>query len=151
LHSAGVVVRNLCLVPHEFSLSQKAERIGMAVELQYVLQFAKHRAWQYFLTGNELWFCYTIDHDRLSISDGEEVPTRPRGMMASRKRMLTVFLPPLGFAFVEIPPKWIPFDLQYFCSDILSGIAQNRPSKTSEDWRRRMVVHLDNAYRQVHD
>jgi hypothetical protein len=45
LHSAGFAVRNLRLVRHEFSLSQKAERVGMAIELQQVIQSAKHRAW----------------------------------------------------------------------------------------------------------
>jgi hypothetical protein len=44
LHSAGFVVRNLPLGPHELSFSQKAERVGMVIELQQVLQSAKHRA-----------------------------------------------------------------------------------------------------------
>jgi hypothetical protein len=33
LHFAGFVVHNLCLVPHELSPSQKAERVGMAIKL----------------------------------------------------------------------------------------------------------------------
>jgi hypothetical protein len=37
LHSAGFVLRNLPLVTHGFSPSQKAERVGMAIELQQVL------------------------------------------------------------------------------------------------------------------
>jgi hypothetical protein len=43
LHSAGFVVRSLRLVPHGFSPSQKAGRVGMAIELQQVLKSAKHR------------------------------------------------------------------------------------------------------------
>jgi hypothetical protein len=77
LYSTGFV-HNLRLVPHELSPSQKAERVEMALELQQVLQSAKHRAWSYFLTGDESWFYYTIDHCHMRIPDGEVVPTRPR-------------------------------------------------------------------------
>jgi hypothetical protein len=59
--------------------------------------------------------------------------------------MLTVFWSPLGFSLVEILPKEILFDSQYFCSNVLSAIVQNQPSETPEDRRRRMVVHFDNA------
>jgi hypothetical protein len=39
--------------------------------------------------------------------------------------MLTVFWSPLGFSFVEILPKGIHVDSQYFCSSVLSAIVQN--------------------------
>jgi hypothetical protein len=117
----------------------------MAGDLQQVLQSAKLRAWWYFLTGEESWFHCTVDHDYLWILDGEEVLTRPRRTIASPKRMLTVFWSPLGFSLVEILPKGIHCDSQYFCSNILSAIVQTRPSETPEDRRRRTVVHFDNT------
>jgi hypothetical protein len=71
-------MQNLRPVPHELSPSDKRERVGTAMELQQGLQSAKHRAWWYFLTSDESWFYYTIDHDHMWIRDREEVPTRPR-------------------------------------------------------------------------
>jgi histone-lysine N-methyltransferase SETMAR len=59
--------------------------------------------------------------------------------------MLTIFWSPLGFSLLEILPKRIHFDSQYFCSSNLSAIVQNRQSETHEDRRRRMVVHFDSA------
>jgi hypothetical protein len=53
----------------------KAEQVGMVIELQQVLQSAKHRVWRYLLTGDESRFYYTIDHDHMWVLDGEEVPT----------------------------------------------------------------------------
>jgi hypothetical protein len=44
-HSAGFIIRNLRVVPHELSPSQKAERVRMAIKLQQVLQSPKHHAW----------------------------------------------------------------------------------------------------------
>jgi hypothetical protein len=48
-------------------------------------------------------------------------------MIASPKRMLAVFLSPLGFSLVEILPKGIHFDSQYFYYNILSVLVQNQP------------------------
>jgi histone-lysine N-methyltransferase SETMAR len=59
--------------------------------------------------------------------------------------MLTIFWSPLGFFLVEILPKGIYFDSQYFCPNVLFAIVQNRPSEIPGDRRRRMVVHFDNA------
>jgi hypothetical protein len=64
------------------------------------------------------------------IPDGEEVQTRPRRMISGPKRMLAVFWSPLGFILVETLPEGIRFDSQYFCSNILSAIVQNRRSET---------------------
>jgi hypothetical protein len=48
LHAAGYVLRHLQLVPHTLSVSQKATRIGMAIQLKNVIGSAKHRGWRYF-------------------------------------------------------------------------------------------------------
>jgi histone-lysine N-methyltransferase SETMAR len=59
--------------------------------------------------------------------------------------MLTVFWSPLSFSLSEILPTGIRSDSQYFCSNILFAIMQNRRSEAPEDRRRRMVLHFDNA------
>jgi hypothetical protein len=121
----------------------------MPIELQEMLQSAKHRAWWYFLTGDELCFYYTIGYAHMWSPDGEEVLTRLRRTMASPKRTLTFFWSPLGLSLVEIPLKGILFDPQYFCSHIFSAIVQNRLSETAEDRRRKMGVHFDTVIRHT--
>jgi hypothetical protein len=81
----------------------------MAIELQQILQSAKHRTWRYFLTGDEPWFYSTIEQDFMWIPDGGEVQTRPRRTISSPKRMMTVFLSRLVFSHVEISQKGIQF------------------------------------------
>jgi hypothetical protein len=56
LHAAGYVLRHLRLIPHTLSVSQKATRVRMAIELKNVIESAKHRSWRYFLTGDESSF-----------------------------------------------------------------------------------------------
>jgi hypothetical protein len=123
----------------------KAERVGMAIELQQMLQSPKRRTWRCFLTRDESWLYYTINHDHMWIPDGEELPTRRKRTVPSPKRMLTIFWSPLGFSLVEILPKGIIFDSRCFCFNALSAVVQNRPSGTPEDRRRKMLVHFDNA------
>jgi histone-lysine N-methyltransferase SETMAR len=145
LRTAGYIVRNLHLVPHTLSPAQKAQRVTMAIELQQMVRLAKHRSWRYFLTGDESWFYFAIDHDHMWLPEGAHAPTRPRRTIASPKRMLTVFWSPLGFSLVEILPKGERFNAEYFCLQILAGIVDRRPVETAEDMKRKMVLHFDNA------
>jgi hypothetical protein len=79
------------------------------------------------------------------IPNGKEVATRPRRTIASPKRILTIFWPPLSFFLVGILPKVTHLDSHDLCSATLSAIVQNSPSETPEDRKRRMMVHFDSA------
>jgi hypothetical protein len=145
LHNACYMVRNLHLVPHTLSAAQNAERVARATAMKQVLQSAKHRGWRYFLTGDESWFYFASDHDHMWLLEDAEVPTRPKRTIASPKRTLTVFGSPLGFAVVELLPKGAHFDAGYFSMKILAAIVERRPAGTTEDGRRKMGLHFDNA------
>jgi hypothetical protein len=67
------------------------------------------------------------------VPKGAATPIPPRQTTSSRKRILTIFWSPLGFAMVEILPKGIPFNATYFCSEVFSEIDQNRPRPAAED------------------
>jgi histone-lysine N-methyltransferase SETMAR len=145
LHQAGYVVRNLRIIPHSLSDTQKATRVETAIDLKKVLMSAKHRGWRYILTGDESWFYFNIDHDRIWIPETEPPPTRVRQTVSSLKRMLTIFWSPLGFPLVQLLPKGHHFDADYFCSQIIREIDRIRPTETAEDAKRRLVLHFDNA------
>jgi transposase len=65
LHAADYTVHHLHHVPRMLTAAQKTERAETARELKNVRQSDKHRSWHYFLTGDELWFCDTMNHDYL--------------------------------------------------------------------------------------
>jgi hypothetical protein len=114
LRAAGYVLRHLRLVPHTLSISHKATRIGMAIELKNVIESVKYRVWRYLLTGDESWFYFSIDHDNIWLQDGVPIPTRPKKTISSPKRMLTVFWSPLGFPVIQSLPKRVRFTGEYF-------------------------------------
>jgi hypothetical protein len=60
LQATGNVVQNLHIVPHMLSLVQKAARVESALELKKVVWSAKHYGWRNILTGDELWFYFTV-------------------------------------------------------------------------------------------
>jgi hypothetical protein len=113
------------LFPTSSLLLKKTERVETLIKPIKVLQSARHRAWHSFLTGDESWFCFIIDHDHIWIPDGEDVSTLPKRTASRPKRMFTVFWSPLSFSLVEILPKGIHFDASYCCSSILSTTVQN--------------------------
>jgi hypothetical protein len=65
LHSMGFVVKHLRLVPHTLSPVQKNKRVECSMDLERTLNLAKHRGWRYFLTSDESWFYFTIDHEQI--------------------------------------------------------------------------------------
>jgi hypothetical protein len=145
LHSSGYVLRHLHVVPHTFSPDQKAARVESAIELKKVLMLAKYRSWRYFMTGDESWFYYSMDHERIWIPEAATAPTRPKQTISSPEQMLIIFWSPLGFAVIKILPKGARVDAPYFCSEILSLIDQSQPLATVKDQRRRIVLYFDNA------
>jgi histone-lysine N-methyltransferase SETMAR len=145
LHSSGFVLRNLRLVPHALSPSEKASRVDMAIQLKKSIETAKHQGWRFFLTGDESWFYFTTDYEHMWTPEGATLPTRVRRTVASAKRMLTVFWSPLGFPVIKALPKGMRFNAEYFCSVILREIDANRPSHSAVDRGRNLVLHFDNA------
>ena len=145
LHSRGYVVRHLHIVPHTLSAAQKAARVESAIALRKVICSAKRRGWRYLLTGDESWFYFMNNPDHAWVPEGTAVPTRPRQTISSPKRMLIVFWSPLGFRLVRMLPKGVHLDAHYFCTNILAEIDRIRPAATTEDARRNVLLHFDNA------
>jgi hypothetical protein len=133
LHARDYVVRNMHIVPHMLSLAQKADRVEAAIELKKVLCSGKHCDWRYILMGDELWFYFTTNPDYAWVPGRAVTATRPRQIISSSKRMLTVFWSPLGFPLVQILPKGHHFHAEYLCNHRLHGIDRIRPATTDED------------------
>jgi hypothetical protein len=131
------------------TLAQKAERVKAARELKTVPRSAKHRSWCYFLTGDESWLYDTMNCDRMCLPGGAEAPIQSNQTIASPKRMLTVFRPPLEFSVAKILPKGQHFDAQYFLSTLLSVIAENRLLSTWKDQSRKIVLQFNTASPQT--
>jgi hypothetical protein len=74
-HARGYVVRSLHIVPRMLSLAQNAAPVESAIELKKMLCSAKHYGWRDILTGDELWFYFTINPDHRWVPERVVTPT----------------------------------------------------------------------------
>jgi hypothetical protein len=61
--SLGFVVRYLRWVPHELTMIQKGQRVGLSNQLLREFRSIKHQDWQFILTLDESWFSFATDHE----------------------------------------------------------------------------------------
>lgn len=71
--------------------------------------------------------------------------TKPKTIISTPKRMLTVFWSPLEFRIVEMLPKGQCFNSEYFISSILQKIVDTQPLPVLNHPKRNDVIHIDNA------
>lgn len=143
--SMGLVVKHLKFVPHTLSLSQKVERVEISKQLLEVIAQARHQSWAFFLTGDESWFYFITDFETQWLRPDEKPSTRPRTIISTPKRMLTIFWSPLGFRIVEMLPQGMKFSAEYFTNVILQKITETHPPVVLNQPQRRVVIHMDNA------
>jgi hypothetical protein len=61
------------------------------------------------------------------------------------KMLITIFWSPLGFPVIDALPAGEKFTARYFYDNIVSQIAEQRPSDARQNRGRKFVVHMDNA------
>ena len=122
LRKMGFVVKHLRFVPHTLSYEQKLQRIDKSKQLLEIIQQARHQSWKFFLTGDESWFYFTEDFEIQWLLPDQKPFTRPRRIISTPKRMLTVFWSPLGFRIVEMLPSGNKFNSSYFTESILKKL-----------------------------
>lgn len=145
LHKMGFIVKHLRFVPHILSPSQKVQRMNLSKQLLQVIKQARHQSWKYFLTGDESWFFFLEDYEIQWLKPDQKPSTKTRRIIASPKRMLTVFWSPIGFRIVEMLPHGEKFNADYFINCILKKIVDSNPKQSSNSSKRRVVLHMDNA------
>lgn len=131
-------------IPHRLNEGQKEERVSISKELLKILRSAKHRGWKYFVTGDESWFYFSYDHDRMWIQPGEKPETREKKMIGSQKAMLSVFWNPNGIQVINWLPEGSTFNAQYYIDEILCPLSEMDGGFPDNEGRR-LTVHADNA------
>jgi hypothetical protein len=68
----------------------KQVRAETSQDLLQVLRLAKHHAWRYIVTLDEVWFDFSNPFDRIWLPHDELLPSFPKQTIASQKLMITV-------------------------------------------------------------
>jgi hypothetical protein len=88
-------------------------RAHFSFELFEMLQHQKDRASYDFVILDESWLYFTIDHERIWLSEGSEALERERIIVQSRKMTLTIVWNHTGFYRILALPKGMVFDADY--------------------------------------
>lgn len=145
ISSMGFIIKHLRFVPHMLNNSQKVQRVEYSKQLLNVIKQARHQSWTFFLTGDESWFYFMNNYEQQWLHPNEKPSTRPKTIISTPKRMLTVFWSPIVFRIVEMLPKGQHFNSEYFINTILQKIVDTHPPPTLNQPKRNFIIHIDNA------
>jgi hypothetical protein len=118
----GFVLKDLRSVPHIFTTTQKADRVGKSGELLRVLPSMNNGRRHLIMTIDECWFFLREDHSVKWLPPGEKPAVRERVTMETLKMMLPIVWNTEWFSVVEILPKGAKFNADYFCNSILRAL-----------------------------
>jgi hypothetical protein len=95
----------LYIIPHILSPTHQATQVEQAIGLEKSPLSAKHCGRLDLLTGDELGFHFTTNHEHIWIPDGAQVPTRSRHSIRGPNRILTIFWSPSVFPSSEFSQR----------------------------------------------
>jgi hypothetical protein len=83
------------------------------------LHVAERDGWHHLVTGDESWFFFETSPRRMWTLSRDDVATKPRQQIQSKKFMFTIIWNPIGFYIVDRFPNDIKMNRDYFETNIL--------------------------------
>jgi transposase len=131
-------------VPHSLSAKQKEDRLTQSRELFEVLQNAKKLRWRFILTGDESWFFYVNQHQKLLLPPDADAPEVTRRLINTPKVMITLFWNTSGLQVSNFL-EGESFNAEYFVRNILNPIHSLPIVAVAHKQRKRFILHMDNS------
>jgi transposase len=116
--------RNYRFVPHTLTEVQRRERVDKSTALLSLLAKAKRRAWQFIITGDELWFFYYTPHSKIWLLADADTPEVAKQLINTPQIMITPFWNPFGIQVLAALPEKTSFDAEYFIDYVLTPIEE---------------------------
>jgi histone-lysine N-methyltransferase SETMAR len=132
------------LVPHNLSDEQRSDRLKQSRELLEVLQNAKWLRWRFILTGDELWFFYVKEHQKLWPAPDSDPPEVARHRVNTSKVMVTLFSN-ISRLHVGNFLAGESFDQDYFMRNVLILIHHLLIIDEAHKQKKRFTLHMDNS------
>jgi hypothetical protein len=111
----------------------REKRIAIGRQLLEVLEEAQSTDFRGLVTGDESWFHLSYAARAVWTMSRDEVPTKEKQAISTRKFMLTVFWSIDGFHVAEFLPTGTRFDTAYFVEHIIPSLATKLRMRPLED------------------
>jgi hypothetical protein len=101
-------------VPHLLTDNLRQKRNEYATAMLPFLHAAKRDGWDHLVTGDESWFFFNTSPCRMWTLSREDVITKPKHQIQSKKFMFTILWNPTGFHVVDKLPNDAKINSAYF-------------------------------------
>jgi hypothetical protein len=132
-------------VPHLLTDDLKEKRKAIATLMLPYLEAARNDGWKHFVTGDESWFFLTTGPRRMWALSKDDVATKPRTEIQSKKFMFTIMWNPSGFYVIDRLPSGAKLNAFYYTTNILTPLQHCFFPKGRKPHGKRLVVHVDNC------
>jgi hypothetical protein len=140
----GYSYRRWRLVPHNLSARQRNDGLKQTQELLEVLQNAKRLRWRFVLTGDESWFFYVNEHQKLWLAPDLDPPEVARRRIKIPNVIVISFGNILGL-HVSTFLAGESFDANYFVRNVLTPITHLPIVDVAHKQKKLFILHMDNS------
>jgi hypothetical protein len=114
-------------IPHRLSEEQEVGRVTFAQDMLQVIQDLGPKQRKYRITSDESWIFWDNHNHGMWAEDQEEVPPNVKGMICSKRTMLSAYFSRTGFVSIEFLPQRQNYNSHFFTEIILPSIVENLP------------------------
>jgi hypothetical protein len=131
-------------VPHLLSRDFSKNERSLQKNILSFLLTAERDSWHHLVTGNESWFFFDISPRRTWTLSRDDMATKPRQQIQSKKFMFTIIWNPTGFYVVDRLPNDTKMNSDYFVTNILISLEQMIFPCRREPHENGLMVSVDN-------
>lgn len=142
LHMKNIHLR---WIPHQLNALHKSVRVEISRTILCYLDKAKKNNFKFILTGDECWFEYRYNYKRMWVFDFDERQDIVSPSDIQKKTMVTIFFNADGVQLIDVKPKGIKINSDYFINMILQKLADLDVVKKAKNQKQQMLLHFDNA------
>jgi histone-lysine N-methyltransferase SETMAR len=110
-----------------------------------VLTAAARDGWHHLVTGDESWFFFTYSPRRMWILTRDDMATKRRPDIHTKKSMFTVLWNPLGFCVVDTLRTDAKKESDYFTTNVLAAVERKVFPTGRNPHAKPLTIHLDNC------
>jgi hypothetical protein len=132
-------------VPHLLTSDLREKRKEYARVMLPFLHTVKRDGWHRFVTGDESWLFFNISPRRMWTLSRDDVVTKSRHDIQSKKSMFIIIWNLSGFYVVNRFPNHIKMNSAYFVTNLLIPLKEAIFPRGRAPHEKQLVVHLDNC------
>jgi hypothetical protein len=123
----------------------RAKQNEQATAMLSYLRAAQNDGWQHLVTGDESWFFFDTSPCRMWTLSKDDITTKSRQQIQSKKCLVTIIWNPTGFYVVDRLPNDTKMNNADYITNILTPLEEAIFPQKMAPHQKRPVTHLDNC------